>query len=82
MNGSVHLEILSCAPAIENVRQHLLLRTDIQGYPMDLFLKISVFHDQANFCWLGGLEKLYILSRRVLLVNRQFRSGCTSGVGV
>ena len=80
MNGSVHLEILSCAQAIENVRQHLLLGTDIQGDPVDLFLKISVFHDQANFCWLGGLEK-YILSRRVLLVNRQFR-GCTSGVGV
>ena len=59
MNGSVHLEILSCAQAIENVRQHLLLRTDIQGDPMDLFLKISVFHDQATFCWLGGLEKKY-----------------------
>ena len=59
MNGSVHLEILSCAQAIENVRQHLLLRTDIQGDPVDLFLKISVFHDQVNFCWLGGLEKIY-----------------------
>ena len=26
-----------------------------QGYPMDLFLKISVL--QANFCWLGDLRK-------------------------
>ena len=67
MNGNVHLEILSCPQALENVRQNLLLRTDIQGDPMDLFLKISVFHDQANFCacWLGGLEKKYPLKESV-----------------
>ena len=58
MNGSGHLEILSCPQVIEHVRQHLLPRTDIQGDPMNLFLKISVPHDQANFCCLGGLEKI------------------------
>ena len=33
-----------------------MLREQIQGHPMDLFLKISVL--QANFCWLGDLEKI------------------------
>ena len=27
-----------------------------QGHSMDLFLKISVL--QANFCWLGDLDKI------------------------
>ena len=35
-----------------------------QGHPMNLFLKIFVL--QANFCWLGDLEKkMYILERNV-----------------
>ena len=32
---------------------------------MDLFLKISVLH--ANFCWLGDVEEIIVLGRRVLL---------------
>ena len=31
----------------------------LQGHPMDLFLKICVL--QANFCWLGDLEKIVCL---------------------
>ena len=27
-----------------------------QGHPTDLFLKITVL--QANFCWLGDLDKI------------------------
>ena len=44
-----------------------------QGHPMDLFLIISVL--QAIFCWLGDLEKIICLGRKVkvLLGNRQFR---------
>ena len=37
----------------------------IQGHPMDLFLKISVLH--ANFCWLGDVEEIIVLGRKVLL---------------
>ena len=36
-----------------------------QGHPMDLFLKISVLH--ANFCWLGDVEEIIVLGRKVLL---------------
>ena len=32
---------------------------------MDLFLKISVLH--ANFCWLGDVEEIIVLGRKVLL---------------
>ena len=39
-----------------------------QGHPMDLFLKISVLH--ANFCWLGDVEKIIVLGRKVLLGKR------------
>ena len=35
---------------------------------MDLFLKISVLH--ANFCWLGDVEEIIVLGRKVLLVVR------------
>ena len=35
---------------------------------MDLFLKISVLH--ANFCWLGDVEGIIVLGRKVLLVVR------------
>ena len=35
---------------------------------MDLFLKISVLH--ANFCWLGDVEKIIVLGRKVLLGKR------------
>ena len=36
-----------------------------EGHPMDLFLKISVLH--ANFCWLGDVEEIIVLGRKVLL---------------
>ena len=36
-----------------------------QGHPMDLFLKISVLY--ANFCWLGDVEEIIVLGRKVLL---------------
>ena len=39
--------------------------TITQGHPMDLFLKISVLH--ANFCWLGDVEEIIVLGRKVLL---------------
>ena len=42
--------------------------TDIQGHPMDLFLKISVL--QAHFCWLGDVEETIVLGRKVLLGKR------------
>ena len=42
-----------------------------QGHPMDLFLKISVLH--ANFCWLGDVEEIIVLGRKVLLGKRYFR---------
>ena len=32
---------------------------------MDLFLKISVL--QAHFCWLGDVEEIIVLGRKVLL---------------
>ena len=39
---------------------------------MDLFLKIFVL--QANFCWLGDLQKTKcVLGRKVLLGYSQFR---------
>ena len=34
----------------------MLERNSVQGHPIDVFLKISVF--QANFCWLGDLDKI------------------------
>ena len=40
----------------------------IQGHPMDLFLKISVL--QAHFCWLGDVEEIIVLGRKVLLGKR------------
>ena len=42
-----------------------------QGHPMNLFLKIFVL--QANFCWLGDLEKKCISLKGMLLENRQLR---------
>ena len=39
-----------------------------QGHPMDLFLKISVL--QAHFCWLGDVEEIIVLGRKVLLGKR------------
>jgi len=41
---------------------------DVQGHPMDLFLKISVL--QAHFCWLGDVEEIIVLGRKVLLGKR------------
>ena len=32
---------------------------------MHLFLKISVLH--SNFCWLGDVEEIIVLGRKVLL---------------
>ena len=58
-------------------RQNKLLRTGkafqpealiLQGHPMDLFLNISVLH--ANFCWLGDVEEIIVLGRKVLLGKR------------
>ena len=43
----------------------------LQGHPKDLFLKISVLH--ANFCWLGYVEEIIVLGRKVLLGKRYFR---------
>ena len=40
----------------------------IQGHPMDLFLKISVL--QAHFCWLGDVKEIIVLGRKVLLGKR------------
>ena len=40
----------------------------VQGHPMDLFLKISVL--QAHFCWLGDVEEIIVLGRKVLLGKR------------
>ena len=40
----------------------------LQGHPMDLFLKISVL--QAHFCWLGDVEEIIVLGRKVLLGKR------------
>ena len=48
---------------IDNERSAALLR-NCQGHPMDLFLKIPVLH--ANFCWLGDLEEIIVLGRKVL----------------
>ena len=39
-----------------------------QGHPMDLFLKIAVL--QAHFCWLGDVEEIIVLGRKVLLGKR------------
>ena len=41
------------------------------GHPMNLFLKIFVL--QANFCWLGDLEKKLYILEGMLLGNRQLR---------
>ena len=41
---------------------------DVQGHPMDLFLKISVL--QAHFCWLGDVKGIIVLGRKVLLGKR------------
>ena len=42
-----------------------------QGHPVDQFLKISVL--QAHFCWLGDVEEIIVLERKVLLGKRYFR---------
>ena len=49
-----------------------------QGYPMDLFLKISVL--QAHFCWLGDVKEIIVLGRKVLLGKDN--SGCQRGFEV
>ena len=42
-----------------------------QGHPMDLFLKISVL--QGHFCWLGDVEEIIVLGRKVLkIVSENF----------
>ena len=40
----------------ENLSGVVWTLPNIQGYPTDLFLKISVL--QANVCWLGVLDKI------------------------
>ena len=50
----------------------------IQGHPMDLFLKISVL--QAHFCWLGDVEEIIVLGRKVLL--EKDNSECQRGFEV
>ena len=49
-----------------------------QGHPMDLFLKISVL--QAHFCWLGDVEEIIVLGRKVLL--KKDNSECQRGFEV
>ena len=48
-----------------NMRWSSPFYLSIQGHPVDLFLKISVLH--ANFCWLGDVEEIIVLGRKVLL---------------
>ena len=45
---------------------------------MDLFLKISVL--QAHFCWLGDVEEIIVLGRKVL--PGKDNSGCQRGFEV
>ena len=45
---------------------------------MDLFLKISVL--QAHFCWLGDVEEIIALGRKVLL--EKDNSECQRGFEV
>ena len=52
-------------PSITDEVTHLI---NYSGHPMDLFLKISVLH--ANFCWLGDVEEIIVLGRKVLLGKR------------
>ena len=52
--------------------------TRIQGHPMDLLLKISVL--QAHFCWLGDVEEIIVLGRKVLL--EKDNSECQRGFEV
>ena len=44
-----------------------------QGYPMDLFLQVSVL--QANFCWLGDLEEVICLLMEVDSVEKNLIHG-------
>ena len=46
----------------------LTIETCIQGHPMDLFLEISVL--RAHFCWLGDVEEIIVLGKKVLLGKR------------
>ena len=50
------------------VRDLFIPAQHLQGHPMDLFLKISVL--QAHFCWLGDVEEIIALGRKVLLGKR------------
>ena len=38
---------------------------------MDLFLKKSVLY--ANICWLGDVEEIIVLGRKVLMGNKIFQ---------
>ena len=48
--------------------ENICSEDDLQGHPMDLFLKISVL--QAHFCWLGDVKEIIVLGRKVLLGKR------------
>ena len=54
------------------------IKANFQGHPMDLFLKISVL--QAHFCWLGDVEEIIVLGRKVLL--EKDNSACQRGFEV
>ena len=64
--STVKGDILYISFPADNVHFHPVV--GIQGHPMDLFLKISVL--QAHFCWLGDVEEIIVLGRKVLLGKR------------
>ena len=73
--SSINKKIASGIGAIKKIRYFVskpslncIYNALIQGHPMDLFLKISVLH--ANFCWLGDVEEIIVLGRKVLLGKR------------
>ena len=67
--NSSHCKLLKHAREDEYVAVDLDQQgLDTQGHPMDLFLKISVL--QAHFCWLGDIEEIIVLGRKVLLGKR------------
>ena len=53
-------------------RRNTMEEHKAQGHPMDLFLKISVL--QALFSWLGDVEEIIVLGRKVLL--EKYNSWC------
>ena len=69
---------LSWIPVNNGTNSRLGWTNYSQGHPMDLFLKISVL--QAHFCWLGDVEEIIVLGRKVLL--EKDNSECQRGFEV